>query len=82
MTYTGFTTFPSIKQYHLFVKCFIRSGRETEGKKRGQGEKFGIKTAILGENLVFNGRSYLIIVTDATDAVSVNFSGRCKFLLI
>ena len=26
--------------------------------------------------------SYLIIVTDATDAVSVNFSGRCKFLLI
>ena len=25
---------------------------------------------------------YLIIVTDATDAVSVNFSGRCKFLLI
>ena len=27
-------------------------------------------------------RAYLIIVTDATDAVSVNFSGRCKFLLI
>ena len=27
-------------------------------------------------------RPYLIIVTDATDAVSVNFSGRCKFLLI
>ena len=26
--------------------------------------------------------AYLIIVTDATDAVSVNFSGRCKFLLI
>ena len=26
--------------------------------------------------------TYLIIVTDATDAVSVNFSGRCKFLLI
>ena len=26
--------------------------------------------------------SYLIIVTDAIDAVSVNFSGRCKFLLI
>ena len=50
MTYTGFTTFPSIKQYHLFVKCFIRSGRETEG------EKCGFKTAILGENLVFNGR--------------------------
>ena len=25
---------------------------------------------------------YLIIVTDATDAVSVNFSGLCKFLLI
>ena len=28
------------------------------------------------------GTAYLIIVTDATDAVSVNFSGRCKFLLI
>ena len=28
------------------------------------------------------GSTYLIIVTDATDAVSVNFSGRCKFLLI
>ena len=28
------------------------------------------------------GKAYLIIVTDATDAVSVNFSGRCKFLLI
>ena len=27
-------------------------------------------------------QTYLIIVTDATDAVSVNFSGRCKFLLI
>ena len=27
-------------------------------------------------------KTYLIIVTDATDAVSVNFSGRCKFLLI
>ena len=26
--------------------------------------------------------AYLIIVTDATDAVSVNFSGRCKFLQI
>ena len=26
--------------------------------------------------------SYLIIVADAADAVSVNFSGRCKFLLI
>ena len=26
--------------------------------------------------------TYLIIVTDATDAVSVNFSGRCKFLQI
>ena len=27
-------------------------------------------------------RSYLIIVTDAADAVSVNFSGWCKFLQI
>ena len=27
-------------------------------------------------------KTYLIIVTDATDAVSVNFSGRCKFLQI
>ena len=27
-------------------------------------------------------RVYLIIVTDATDAVSVNFFGRCKFLQI
>ena len=26
--------------------------------------------------------SYLIIVADAADAVSVNFSGRCKFLQI
>ena len=26
--------------------------------------------------------TYLIIVTDAADAVSVNFSGRCKFLQI
>ena len=26
--------------------------------------------------------AYLIIVTDTTDAVSVNFSGRCKFLQI
>ena len=24
-------------------------------------------------------KSYLIIVADAADAVSVNFSGRCKF---
>ena len=27
-------------------------------------------------------QAYLIIVTDAADAVSVNFSGRCKFLQI
>ena len=27
-------------------------------------------------------RAYLIIVTDAADAVSVNFFGRCKFLQI
>ena len=27
-------------------------------------------------------KSYLIIVADATDAVSVTFSGRCKFLQI
>ena len=26
--------------------------------------------------------TYLIIVADAADAVSVNFSGRCKFLQI
>ena len=26
--------------------------------------------------------AYLIIVADAADAVSVNFSGRCKFLQI
>ena len=32
-----------------------------------------------GEYIAF---SYLIIVTDATDAVSVNFFGRCKFLQI
>ena len=29
-----------------------------------------------------NAFAYLIIVTDATDAVSVNFFGRCKFLQI
>ena len=28
------------------------------------------------------GDAYLIIVADAADAVSVNFSGWCKFLLI
>ena len=27
-------------------------------------------------------RAYQIIVADAADAVSVNFSGRCKFLQI
>ena len=31
---------------------------------------------------VRKGLAYLIIVTDAADAVSVNFSGRCKFLQI
>ena len=29
-----------------------------------------------------NGSAYQIIVADAADAVSVNFSGRCKFLQI
>ena len=29
-----------------------------------------------------SGQSYQIIVADAADAVSVNFSGRCKFLQI
>ena len=43
---------------------------------RGKG-KNPQSTATVGET-----RAYLIIVTDATDAVSVNFSGRCKFLQI
>ena len=30
----------------------------------------------------YKKKSYLIIVADAADAVSVNFSGRCKFLQI
>ena len=36
------------------------------------------------ENFPFESysRAYLIIVADAADAVSVNFSGRCKFLQI
>ena len=29
-----------------------------------------------------NAQTYQIIVADAADAVSVNFSGRCKFLQI
>ena len=35
-------------------------------------------------NLIFHmdDDPYLIIVADAADAVSVNFSGRCKFLQI
>ena len=48
MTFTGFTTLPSIKQYYLFVKCL----KEVAGKqraKKGQGEKCGMKTAIWGK---------------------------------
>ena len=43
------------------------------------------RIVVLGVRRLFcsgNCRTYLIIVTDATDAVSVNFSGRCKFILI
>ena len=32
--------------------------------------------------VILNSSSYQIIVADAADAVSVNFSGRCKFLQI
>ena len=32
--------------------------------------------------LIIIPEAYLIIVADAADAVSVNFSGRCKFLQI
>ena len=32
--------------------------------------------------IVYESISYQIIVADAADAVSVNFSGRCKFLQI
>ena len=35
-----------------------------------------------GENNQLWSLPYLIIVADAADAVSVNFSGRCKFLQI
>ena len=41
--------------------------------------KIVLQRAFLGRHDI---HPYLIIVTDATDAVSVNFSGRCKFLLI
>ena len=34
------------------------------------------------DGMVINTKSYQIIVADAADAVSVNFSGRCKFLQI
>ena len=34
------------------------------------------------EKGIDKGGAYQIIVADAADAVSVNFSGRCKFLLI
>ena len=37
------------------------------------------KSAWLSQNAK---RPYQIIVADAADAVSVNFSGRCKFLQI
>ena len=30
----------------------------------------------------YKKKSYLIIVADAADAVSINFLGRCKFLQI
>ena len=50
-----------------------------EGQLQGQGQQ--------GEedehfDLCSNANAYQIIVADAADAVSVNFSGRCKFLQI
>ena len=39
-------------------------------------------TAQIAIDPLSNGHTYLIIVTDAADAVSVNFSGQCKFLQI
>ena len=59
MTFTGFTTLPSIKQYYLFVKCFIRSGRETEGKERDREksvvskQRFWVKILFSMDDIVF-----------------------------
>ena len=43
---------------------------------------FGEGKYLEKENFWRRKIAYLIIVTDATDAVSVNFSGQCKFLQI
>ena len=49
------------------------SGEGEEGGKRER-QKVIVKVQCC--------RTYLIIVADAADAVSVNFSARCKFLQI
>ena len=49
-----------------------------------QREDAGIEDNEGGDDFVDedDNHAYLIIVADAADAVSVNFSGRCKFLQI
>ena len=53
----------------------------------GVGENFFLNGGIFYDDVLKKlpsprDRPYLIIVADAADAVSVNFSGRCKFLQI
>ena len=65
----------------------FRSGQVRE---RNQKMKMGEREGGQEENLSKSDKwgktrwwfSYQIIVADAADAVSVNFSGRCKFLQI
>ena len=53
------------------------------GGKSGQYKAVTVRLMVQGQYHVHAyDYTYLIIVTDAADAVSVNFSGRCKFLQI
>ena len=62
-------------------KKTLKHGRKTQIQNQGKHSK---NPAMVVQMVAVDGisLSYLIIVADAADAVSVNFSGRCKFLHI
>ena len=70
------------------VEMFVYFSNEITALKRcffGGGAAFSLKFITLLHICEPKGNgdgAYLIIVADAADAVSVNFSGRCKFLQI
>ena len=80
----GARQYPIVSRYnaHYHAPAGHRNYEKTHTKYKYKiSIPYGHGNKILHYNIRFSC-TYQIIVADAADAVSVNFSGRCKFLQI